>query len=409
MARHAHTTPVTPVISDADYEASEPEFRSMVAAATAERADQDARVEAATALAVRVAYDGELTVAAIDDGIRLYQRRTVEDCLELGKRLLLRRELTPYGEFDAVLDAHGFARRTGYRFMSAALRTASSANLALLARSANTASKMLELLTLDDDEAGELLAGGAVRGLVLDDVETMPASALRRALREARAESAAKDKVLAAKSATIDKLATEAEAAKQTSLIVQVPIADRDAVRQQIIAELCRRTADVEMEITTGLLRCIQALRQHADEGGRPAEDYIAGALCQVRTALADLEDQTGIQAMPGEAARLWELTNADYDARVAAEAESAPPPKPRPARGTRRGKGSAIADFDQMPTHWARADNPTLTYTDGDPVPDWMRAEMVRDGYDPQLPDDIAAYCPMYLVPLHDAQEAQS
>lgn len=40
-------------------------------------------------LATQLSYDGDLSVGALEDGIRLYQRRTIEDLFELGKRLLL--------------------------------------------------------------------------------------------------------------------------------------------------------------------------------------------------------------------------------------------------------------------------------------------------------------------------------
>ena len=40
-------------------------------------------------LALSLGYEGALTVGALEDEIRFYQRRSVEDVLELGKRLLL--------------------------------------------------------------------------------------------------------------------------------------------------------------------------------------------------------------------------------------------------------------------------------------------------------------------------------
>ena len=87
---------------------------------------------AAQALATELGYDGSLSVGALEDEIRFYQRRTVEACLELGKRLLLLKEITPHGDFSKRIELLGFADRTARRFMLAAAKTAKSANLAVL-------------------------------------------------------------------------------------------------------------------------------------------------------------------------------------------------------------------------------------------------------------------------------------
>ncbi|MDR1311127.1 MAG: hypothetical protein LBK01_04525, partial [Burkholderiaceae bacterium] len=55
--------------------------------------------ENAQAIAKELGYEGSLSVGALEDEIRFYQRRTVEAVLELGKRLLILKELTPHGEF----------------------------------------------------------------------------------------------------------------------------------------------------------------------------------------------------------------------------------------------------------------------------------------------------------------------
>lgn len=55
------------------------------------------RNAAAQAIALQLGYEGSLAVGALEDEIRFYQRRTVESLLELGKRLLVLKELTPHG------------------------------------------------------------------------------------------------------------------------------------------------------------------------------------------------------------------------------------------------------------------------------------------------------------------------
>lgn len=152
----------------------------------------------AQAMAVQIGYQGAITVGTLEDEIRFYQRRTVEAILETGKRLLVLRELTPRGEFDERLELLGFSRRTAYRFMQAATKTAKSANLALLSTQVKSASAFLELVTHDDDVLENLTE--------MDDVEKMSAGELRTALREAREEKSAVEKVLTDKNTTMDKL-----------------------------------------------------------------------------------------------------------------------------------------------------------------------------------------------------------
>jgi len=137
--------------------------------------------ERVTALAVQIGYQGSLSVGALEDEIRFYQRRTVEAILETGKRLLLLRELSQIGtEFEKRCEMLGFARSTAYRFMQAASKTAKSDKLSFLASQVKSGSAFLELITHDDDEL-KVLDG-------MDDVDRMSASQLRAAFRKAEAE-----------------------------------------------------------------------------------------------------------------------------------------------------------------------------------------------------------------------------
>lgn len=130
----------------------------------------------ATALAREFGYEGPLTQGYIEDEIRAYQRRTVETCLELGKRLLILKELTPHGQFERRLELLGFAPQTARRFMQAAAKTAKSLKLSVLATQVKSVSAFLELITHDDDALKEISE--------LDDIDRMSASQLRERLRQ---------------------------------------------------------------------------------------------------------------------------------------------------------------------------------------------------------------------------------
>lgn len=138
--------------------------------------------EAARKLAIQIGYDGALTVGALEDEIRFYQRRTVEACLELGKRLLVMKELTPHGEFIQRIELLGFTDRTANRFMQAAAKTSKSANLANLSGQVKSMSAFLELVTYDDDVLENLAE--------LDNIDRMSASQLRAYARELEANGA---------------------------------------------------------------------------------------------------------------------------------------------------------------------------------------------------------------------------
>jgi len=164
-----------------------------------------AAAERATALALQVGYEGSMEIGALEDGIRFYQRRTVEACMELGKRLLLLKEVTPHGEFRQRIEMLGVNQRMGQRFMAATLKFArGDAQPLLLA--AGTQTKLLELVVLDDEEIDALATDGAIGELELDDVAAMSVTELRAALREHKAQVAAKDRVIDDKNKRIDGL-----------------------------------------------------------------------------------------------------------------------------------------------------------------------------------------------------------
>jgi hypothetical protein len=157
-------------------------------------------------LAQQLGYDGACTVGALEDGIRFYKQRAGEDCMELGKRLLLLKEASVQGEFLPRLELLDIDPRAAQRFMAASSRFSKAVTSPLL-KAAKSQSKMLELLVLDDEEMAELSEGGTVRGMVIDDVARMGVRELRAALREANAEATAQEALVAKLHAKNDKQA----------------------------------------------------------------------------------------------------------------------------------------------------------------------------------------------------------
>lgn len=169
----------------------------------------------AKAMAAQMGYEGTLSVGALEDEIRFYQRRTVEAILETGKRLLVLKELTPHGEFAHRVGLLGFSDRTARRFMQAAAKTAKSANLAVLSTQVKSASVFLELVTHDDDALESLKD--------MDDIDRMSASQLRSTLRQAKEDN----KFIAEKRDKESQRADKAEKALKSGGPKLAPIAER--------------------------------------------------------------------------------------------------------------------------------------------------------------------------------------
>lgn len=146
----------------------------------------------ATALAKELAYDGALTVESLEEEIKFYQRRSVEAVLEMGKRLLLLKEVAGHGNFVERIETLGIGERMAQRFMASTLKFSKATSTTLLALPNLNQGKLLELLVLDDGEIEALSTGDEIRGITLDDVDCMSVSELRRALRQEKADKEAK-------------------------------------------------------------------------------------------------------------------------------------------------------------------------------------------------------------------------
>ncbi|HCE6987330.1 TPA: hypothetical protein NHP85_001503 [Pseudomonas aeruginosa] len=266
MARTAtKTAVVAEVVADADL----PGLPTAVAAANQLAVMQTKQEAAAQAIATEIGYEGTLTIGALEDEIRFYQRRTVESLLELGKRLLVLRELTPHGEFEKRVEFLGFSYRSAARFIQAAAKTAKSANLALLSTQVKSASAFLELVTHDDDVLENLKD--------IDDIDRMSAGELRNAIRSLQGDLEAKDAVL-------DKTQK-----KLTSLQVQLKkkvVADTDwpdalePVSEQVAAA-GRKLAQAISELETCRITLFEVAQEVPDEQ-RPKYDAALAHIAEV-------------------------------------------------------------------------------------------------------------------------------
>lgn len=266
-------------------------FSNAVAALNAEGEAAQAARENALALASDLGYEGEMTVTSLENEIRFYQRRSVEAVLELGKRLLLLKELTPHGEFTKRIEGLGMGADLSRRIMAATLKFSKRESNRVL-EAAGTQSKLLELVVLDDAEIEALESGESVRGVTLDKIETMSVRELKAALRESKADLEASREAVARRDEKVRDLEEELNK-KRLTLIPP------DKAGEQIRSEASRIAYTAEAEIRGNLRLAFQELEKHAEENHLSHEDFMSGIVCQIEQALNQLRGEFGIKDAP--------------------------------------------------------------------------------------------------------------
>lgn len=249
------------------------------------RAEATETQQRAVALARELGYTDELSIGALEDGIRFWQRRTVEACLELGKRLLLLKEATPHGEFTTRVEMLGIQKRAAQRFMNAAGKTAKSANLSLLAKQVKQQSLFLELVTEDDDVIERVAQ--------IDEVDRMAPSELRKAVRDARAELQAKDERIAKKQEQIDVLEERTVRIKRRT-------------KDEAIADLLREFAGAEAECTMVLSGTLRPALETLRDDGADHTLRMAATVAKLIVELEALRDEFGLPTLGAEQIPEW-------------------------------------------------------------------------------------------------------
>lgn len=323
MARKPNKPPVIdkPEINHEQFDADHAALNEL-ARMNAETADN------AQALAAQFGYEGALTVGAVEDEIRHYQRRTAEACFELGKRLLILKELTPHGEFKQRIELLEIGYESAKKFMAISAKFSKGYSNTLL-KSVQTQTKLLELLVLDDSEIEELDAGETVRGLNLDKIDTMSVRELKAALREAHEDAKATDKVLGNVTGQKHALEKELEKTKQR-VAKEAPDETEAALRDETNLEAFAAGA-----VIAGRLRpSIKTLIEHGQANDRSHEEFIVGLLCQIEREISVIRNEFSLKDAPdGDERPSWDTPEAqEKAAKLVAEGE---------AKRTKRIKGS--------------------------------------------------------------------
>jgi hypothetical protein len=171
----------------------------------------------AAAVAEMIGYDLPYNKERVIGEARFFMGQSAEAMLEAGKRFIVLKENEDHGSFLEVVEGQlGMEVRVVQKMMQAAAKyltnPALGANAKALSHLGKT--KLYEMMVMDDDTIAELVEGGTINGLKLDDIERMSTRELKAALRESVATHEATEKVLSAKNKKLDQVTAQLERRK---------------------------------------------------------------------------------------------------------------------------------------------------------------------------------------------------
>jgi len=191
-----------------------------------------------------------------------HMRRSAEELYDACRALLVTRVHLDNGRWGEFLKRVGLEDRLARRMIQTARKFKSPETKPLLQAAANK-SKVFELLVLDDEELVKVAQGSPDAPVTLDEIDRMPTSELRKALRESRADHGADRKVLEAKNKTLDKLQAEVEKLKSAGVPEKIKVNHDE---RHLIAELngdLLESKIISKRIVDGLSRLIDIDREH--------------------------------------------------------------------------------------------------------------------------------------------------
>lgn len=141
--------------------------------------------------AALLAQFGGYTLEQLEQDCRLLMRRTAAAAIELGKRLMMIKELVDHGQWLPTVERIGINSRQAARFMRAAIRFGNLGDCPALVKAADSPAKLIELLALDDEDLQAIEAGDVRHGISVSTLPAMTVKQLRAALHKNAPESAA--------------------------------------------------------------------------------------------------------------------------------------------------------------------------------------------------------------------------
>lgn len=234
---------------------------------------------------------------------RFAVRQTLEGMFELGRVLIIIKEHTDHGRFtDIIVENFGLHQREAQRLMNATQRFATPAMQKAQPKLMDLSkSKLLELLTEEDDDLIDLADGGSINGVTLDDVDRMTVRELRAALKDSREDLEAARKVSATKQETIDELNHTLEKTRK-----KLADADPEKIGEELHATLNAAQTGVRSALTQ-IQPVLAQLIEHGQANGVDHAPTMVGCLNQIIRDCEYLRETYGLpREAPTDATPAW-------------------------------------------------------------------------------------------------------
>jgi len=215
---------------------------------------------------------------------RFYLQQSAEAMLEAGKRLVLLKEHEQHGEFTRCLEDIGVHPRAAQKMMHAAIKfTGAKRSLATVLGK----SKLLELITEEDDDLEALADGRTLAGHTLDEIDRMSVRELREALRREKEqrikEQEVSERLLSKKDEKINELD------KTLHRLDHLPVDEQaDELSQRLERATFRHIANLlSVEVVIGEIIDWEDAPQHLRNACQQSVDRIHAALDTLRAKWA--------------------------------------------------------------------------------------------------------------------------
>ena len=239
-----------------------------------------------------------------------FMEQSAVAAIELGKRLILMKEMEAHGGFLKAISTLGISQPTASRVMTVAVKLSSNYSTSnTLIQQVKSRSKLFELMILDDGDLQELSDGGTVAGLKLDDVDRMSVRELRAALRESKEAARAKDQVLAGKNTKLDEMegklnTLSRKLTEKQGLLAQItPEQEATRLRNEVAAVAVRCEIDL---LTRELPTALRQLVAHTERTGISHEAMMRAWVVNIQRALDVIRDEFSLYGDIDETEADW-------------------------------------------------------------------------------------------------------
>lgn len=240
-------------------------------------------------------------------------RQGCEAFLRAGSYLIVVRECAAHGEWGGMLRRLGIGDEQARRMMEASRRVAALSNPSTsrdLIQATKTQGKLVELLSLPEDQFNELATTGETDGLSLDDVEGMTVRELRAAVREARADLEAKDERVAKLSGDLEKEREKTAKAKR-KWKAATPNDQMDILLQELEAAANHiRLGIAAGSEQVGLCGAVIQVMEHAHANDIDVDAEVAGVIAGLINDLRRVRDHdmVGVPLLQDKRYGEWQM-----------------------------------------------------------------------------------------------------